>query len=213
MRLLTKILIPLFLLMVGNAYAVKIETDQVIFTNAVTFSNNVNHAGQTISNANFVGNGSGLTNLPASNPWTLVRSTTPYSTTNFSSATMASATNLGFTMTANTAYLIQGWINHTSSVATIGVWLGVRGPAYTTLSGKFCAPMATITDANIPVITTNVCAAPSTSSFDLNNNLDTFDCYYVCGATNGYFNIAFAAEVAGSVGIKTNSVLQYRTIP
>ena len=151
-------------------------------------------------------------NLNGVPQWTWVRNTVNYSTTNTTSATMADATNLGFQMTAGKCYLIQGWINHTSSAASIGIWLGVRGPAYTALAGRFISPMTGITMADIPVTTTNVCAGPSTTSFSTLNNLNTFDCYYECGATNGYFNITFAAEVTGAVGIKSNSVLQYRTL-
>ena len=183
-------------LIAGFTYGTVVETDTFIFNGPVTTTNLVNNG-----------------TLNGAGQWNWVVNPTAYSTAVTNPTTMLSATNLGFNVVSNTTYLIQGWINHTSSAATVGVWLGVKGPVYTALAGKFISSMAGITMANIPIITTNVCASPSTSSFNVNNNLDTIDCYYSCGSTSGYFNIMFAAEATGTVGIKNNSILRYKTIP
>ncbi len=117
MKFLKKILIMLFCFVSVDVYAIKIETDVVIFTNKVTFSNTVDHGKQLLTNAilkevfgvSTNTDGSANTNnISGVKVWTNSAGSSPSTGGSFSNLFWVDKNNINQTFSSD-VYTLAGW--------------------------------------------------------------------------------------------------------
>jgi len=142
----------------------------------------------------------------------IVRAGVNYANTGTGVVGLAYATNLSFTATSNSDYLVEGFISWLTSATTIGINLAVDGPAYRHVRGRTDSQLTTTTTFGAGYMQTRQPGGPSTAAPWTSNNLSLMTVMYGCGPTSGLVSVMFSAEVTGTVTVQSNSFLRIRKV-
>ena len=130
-------------------------------------------------------------------------------------------TGLSFSVVANGAYWIKGFVRYRTSTTAMGVKFGINGPASPTLipilsSKEITAPGTAGTDKFSEAVLQNYNIANPVSTAEPVANADLlwkFEGIFVNGSNAGTFALRFDKEnVSGTATIMANSYMQYQKI-